>query len=324
MIGASRWQRTAVAARRRVATGRRRSTVAGHRLAAGWQRLRSRHAWLDHLHRAHARYQRVDGRRLAAAVAFYAFFAAFALGLLGFAVLGFVLDEPAVDRSVQRFLTEHLPRMDTQGLREARGAAGLIALVSLPVIGLLWMDSLRSSVRAVWRVEEYPGRFVVRWLLDLLALAGLGLLLVVSLSVAFGAEALLDRLVAVVGGGDLAPARWTLAATRFVLGLAVNLLLSIAMLTLVPRLRMPPRRVLAPALLITGGLELLTSLGRLVVARAEANPAFQVVTGAAGLLVFLLILNRLILFAAALAATGDGGQVRDLATGQNLRTGPPP
>lgn len=267
--------------------------------------------------RAVARYQQVDGRRLAAAVTLYGFFAAFALALLGFAVLGFVLDEPAVDRSVQRFLDQHLPRMDTGGLREARSAAGLIALVSLPVFGLLWVDALRSSVRAMWQVEQYPGRLLLRWLIDLLALIGLGVLLAVSLTLAFGAEAMLGWLLRQPGGEEgLAMGRWLLAAVRFVLGLAVNTLLSIAVLTLVPRLRMPLRRVLPPALLITGGLELLTSAGRLVVGRAETNPAFQVVAGAAGLLLFLLLLNQLILFAAALSATGNAGRAADLATGQ--------
>lgn len=288
------------------------------RAIVGWQRCRRRHGWLDHLVRALRRYQQADGRRLAAAVTLYGFFAAFALGLLGFAVLGFVLDEPAVDRSVQRFLDEHLPRMDTAGLREARGAAGLIALVSLPVIGMLWVDSLRSSVRAIWRVEEYPGRFLVRWLGDLLALLGLGVLATVSLTIAFGTEALLGWLVERVGGGDLRVAQWFLAAVRFGFGLAVNILLSVAVLTLLPRLRMAVRRVLPPALLIATGLELLTSASRLVVARAEANPAFQVVASAAGLLVFLLILNQLVLYAAALSATGDGGEVFDLATRQPL------
>lgn len=289
-----------------------------------WQRVRAQYGWVDRLVRAGVRYRQADGRRLAAAVSFYAFFAAFALALLVFAVLGFVLDEPTVDRSVQRFLDQNLPRMDTQGLREARSAVGLIALVSLPVIGLLWIDSIRSAVRAVWLVEQYPGRFVTRWLVNLLALATLGVVLIVSLTVAFGAEALLDWLVLATDSGDLPPARWLLAATRFALGLAVNTLLSIAVLTLVPRLRMPLRRIMAPALLIAVGLELLSLLGRLVVARAEANPAFQVVAGAAGLLVFLLILNQLILFAAALAATGTGGQVKDLATGQRIATGPAP
>jgi membrane protein len=287
---------------------------------ARWRITRARFGWVDRLVRAGVRYQEADGRRLAAAVAFYGFFAAFALGLLGFAVLGFVLDEPTIERTVQRFLDEHLPQMDTDSLRDARGAVGLLALVSLPVIGMLWVDSLRSSVRAVWRVEQYPGRFLTRWTLDFLALIALGMVLTVSLTVAFGAEALLGVVIATAGGDDLATAQWLLATVRFALGLTVNTLLSVAVLTLLPRLRMAARRVLVPALVIAIGVEVLTSSGRLVVARAESNPAFQVVAGAAGLLVFLLILNQLILFAAALAATGTGGQVRDLATGEHLPT----
>lgn len=249
---------------------------------------------------------------------FNAFFAVFALGLFGFAVLGYVVDEPVVDQEVQRFLDEHLPRMDTEGLRAARGAAGLIALVGLPLIGLFWVDTLRSSIRAVWQIEEYPGRFAVRWAMNLFALVGLGLLLAVSLTVAFGAEAVLEWALDGVGSGESPPGRWLLAATRFTLGLGVNTLLAIAVLTLLPRLRIPLRRVLPPALLITAGLELLTSLGRLVVAGAQANPAFQLVAGATGLLVFLLILNQLILFGAALTATNTRSRVKDLATGERI------
>jgi membrane protein len=86
---------------------------------------------------------------------------------------------------------------------------------------------------------------------------------------------------------------------------------------------MPLHRVLPPALLITAGLELLTSLGRLLVTRAETNPAFQLVAGAAGLLVFLLIINQLILFGAALTATSGVGQVTDLATRQRVAVADP-
>jgi membrane protein len=149
-------------------------------------------------------------------------------------------------------------------------------------------------------------------------MVALGLVLLVSLTVAFGAEALLDRLVMAAGGDGLTATRWFMALVGFVFGFAVNTLFAVAVLTLLPRLRVPWRRVLVPAVVIAIGVEGLTSMGRLVVARAEANPAFQVVAGAAGLLVFLLILNQLILFAAALTATGTGGRVVDLATGQRL------
>ena len=281
-------------------------------MAAQWRRARRHHDWLDHLVRAGVRYDQADGGRLAAAVTYYAFFATFALALLGFAIFGFFLDDPAVLHSVQRYLVQNLPSLDVQALRHARGTAGVIAFVGLPVTGWFWVDALRSSIRKVWGLPEYPGALVVRIFVDLLVLVGLGLLLAVSLAVAFVTTALAGRLVSAAGTGD-APARWLLAGVGFVLGLGVNALLSIAVLTGLPRLRMPLRRVLGPALLVAAGLELLKTLGRLYVQRTEANPTYQVVAGAVGLLVFLNVVNQLILFAATLTATGTAGHVTDLA-----------
>ncbi len=266
------------------------------------------------------RYDHADGGRLAAAVTYYAFFATFALALLGFAIFGFLLDDPAVLHSVQRYLAQNLPSLDLQALRRARSTAGVIAFVGLPVTGWFWVDALRSSIRKVWGLPEYPGNLVLRVLVDLLVLVGLGLLLAASLAVAFATTALAGRLVSAAGTG-VAPARWLLAMVGFVLGIGVNALLSIAVLTGLPRLRMPLRRVLGPALLVAAGLELLKTLGRLYVQRTEANPTYQVVAGAVGLLVFLNVVNQLILFAAALTATGTAGQVTDLAA---PRTGTAP
>lgn len=284
------------------------------RLFAVWVRVRRRNRWVGHAARAGRRYNQADGRRLAAAVTFYGFFAVFALAVLGFAVLGYVLDNPSADRVVERYLAENLPVLDTMALRDARGAAGLIGFVSLPIIGLLWVDSLRSSIRAVWRIEEYPGGFFVRWFVDGIALVGLAVLLAVSLTVAFGTAGLLERLVVAAGGAEFTPVQLLLALIGFVLGFAVNALLAVFVLTALPRLRMPWRRVLGPGLLIAAGVVVLKTLAFLLVERVQTNPALEVVAGAAGLLVFLLVLNQLILFAAALTATGAAGPVIDLAS----------
>jgi membrane protein len=136
--------------------------VRAERVAAAWRDARRRHGWLDHLVRAATRYDEADGGRLAAAVTYYAFFATFALALLAFAIFGFVLDDPAVLHSVQRYLAQNLPRLDVQALRDARGTAGVIAFVGLPITGWFWVDALRSSIREVWGLPEYPGALVVR------------------------------------------------------------------------------------------------------------------------------------------------------------------
>jgi membrane protein len=285
-------------------------------------RARRRHGWLDHLARAAARYAEADGGRLAAAVTYYSFYATFALALLGFAVFGFVLDDPVVLRSVQRYLAENLPRVDVQALRDARGAVGVIGFIGLPISGWFWVNALRSSMRAIWRLPEYPGTFLVRVSFDLLVLVGLGLLLAASLAVVFATTAVASQLVTAAGAGA-SQARWLLSTLGFVLGVGVNTLLSIAMLTGLPRLRMPLRRVLGPALFVAAGLELFKTLGQLYVQRIETNAAYLVVAGAVGLLVFLNVVNQLILFAATLAATSPTGRVTDLAAPRTRESSPP-
>ncbi|MEV8636788.1 YihY/virulence factor BrkB family protein [Streptosporangium sp. NPDC051023] len=296
------------------------------RISAVWARARRRHGWLDHLVRAAVRYDQVDGGRLSAALTYYSFFAVFALGLLGFAIIGHVLDTPEVLLAVQDYLSGNFPRLDVAALRDAQSTAGVIALVGLPLTGLFWMDTLRSAIRAIWRLEQYPGRLLVRQLIDLGVLAGLGLLLSVTLAMAFVTGEILNWLVVHTVGTDDAPAKWLLSTAAFLIGVSVNTLLAIALLSAPPRLRLPLRRVLGPALLITIGLEILKTLGQLYIGMTAANPAYQVVAGAAAMLVFLKILNQLVLFAAALTATGRSGRIVDLTTGRTVSppASPPP
>lgn len=289
-------------------------------VAVAWRRLRRRVGWLDHLIRAGLRYDEADGGRLAAAVTYYAFFASFALGLLAFAAFGFVLADPTVQRSVERYFAEYLPHVDVRTLRDARNTAGLIAFIGLPITGWFWVDVLRSSIRRIWRLPEYPGKIIFRIVIDLFVLAGLGILLAASLSVAYVTTRVANRLVD-AAGADATPSRWLLAAVGLLLGIGVNTVLAGGMLTGLPRVRMPWRRVLGPALLVAGGLELLKTLGRLYVQRTEANPTYHLVAGSVGLLVFLNAVNQMVLFAAALTATSTAGRPADLAAeGDNDET----
>ncbi|GAA2861661.1 hypothetical protein GCM10020220_058530 [Nonomuraea rubra] len=269
--------------------------------------------------RALIRYDQADAGRLSAALTYYAFFATFALALLGFAILGRILDQPAALAEVQRYLSDTFPRLDVQALRDAGGTAGLVACVVLPLTGLFWMDTLRSATRAIWRLEEYPGGFFLRQIIDLGVVAGLGILLSLSLTVVFAAEWVLTWIAVNTVGVQAAPAQWVLSVAAFVLGIGVNTLLAMALLTAPPRLHLPLRRVIGPALVITIGLEILKTLGQALLNLTAANPAYQVVTGAVAMLLFLKVLNQLILFATALAATSTTGDVTDLAT----RRGPP-
>jgi membrane protein len=96
---------------------------------------------------------------------------------------------------------------------------GVIGFIGLPISGWFWIDALRSSIRAIWRLPEYPGTLVVRVLVDLLVLIGLGLLLAASLAVVFATTAVAGQLVT-AAGVDAAWARWLLGTLSFVLASA--------------------------------------------------------------------------------------------------------
>ncbi|MGC5015428.1 YhjD/YihY/BrkB family envelope integrity protein [Streptosporangium sp. DT93] len=288
------------------------------RLTRGWNNLRDRYDWLDHLVRAVIHYDRTDAGRLSAGMTYHAFYATFALALLGFVIIGHVMDTPEAISQVENYLSETLPRLDVQALRDARDTAGVIASFGLPLTGLFWIDSMRSSIRAVWGLVQYPGNFFLRWLIDLAVMVMLGLLLSLSLTLSFGAQTALTWLIGETVGTEATPARWTLSAAAFVLGIGVNLLLSTALLTLTPRLRLSPRRVIGPALIITIGLELIKNLGQAYFNASSSNPAYQVVAGAVGMLLFLKLVNVLLLFAASHAATSRHGRAIDLSTGQPI------
>jgi membrane protein len=259
---------------------------------------RRRSRTFDHLWRAQERYGDTYAPRLAAAIAYYGFFAAFALSLVAFSILGYVLaGQGAAVGSASAYLHNNLPFLHVEDIRNARQAVAVLSFLGLVLAGVGWVDAMRSSQRAIWRLEQQPGQPVIRRLIDLGMLIGLGLLVALSLSASNGIE-------------DLAPR----SAVRWlgpVLSTLVNLAVAAWLLVAVPRVRVSPRRMAAPVVLVGLGVTLLNALGRLVADHTANNPAYRVAGAAAGLLVFLNLFSQLLLFGAALAATSRDGVDRD-------------
>ncbi|MGH3660637.1 MAG: YhjD/YihY/BrkB family envelope integrity protein, partial [Micromonosporaceae bacterium] len=188
---------------------------------------------------------------------------------------------------------------------------------ALVVAGLAWVGEVRSAIRAVWLLDEHPGQWWTRLLTDLLLLLGLGMLLLLSVAITMGVSTAVRWTAADAVGIDMAMTRRLVSWLGLALGIVINTLLAAATLTALPRLKPPMRQILGPALLVAAGLELLKTVGRLYFERSEANPAYQAVASTVGLLLFLYLLNHLVLFAAALAATSSAGETKtlDLAEG---------
>ncbi|WP_030441688.1 YihY/virulence factor BrkB family protein [Actinoplanes subtropicus] len=267
-------------------------------------RLRFRSRYFDHFSRALIRFWDVQGGRLAAAIAYYGFFAIFALLLIGYSIFGILLtNNTELFNIVRDFLAQNLPFLDVQAILSSGKTVGIVGIIGLTFTGIGWVEAIRSSQRLIWRVPEQPGYIGVRQTLDLLVLIGLILLLAASQLAVYGLELVTDWLADGFVQGLI----------EWVLTVAVNMLLAAALLAAVPRLRMTLRRIAPPMLQVGIGITLLNTVGKSFVGLVQRNPAYGLVTSAVGVLIYLYVFNQLLLFGAAWAATSPHGRVVDLS-----------
>jgi membrane protein len=267
-------------------------------------RVRRRSRYFDHLCRALLRFWEVQGGRLAAAIAYYGFFAIFALLLIGYSVFGLLLtDNVQLTDIVRDFLRQNLPFLDVQAIMASGRTVGIVGIVGLTFTGIGWVEAIRSSQRLIWRLNEQPGYIGVRQALDLLVLIGILLLLALSQLAVYGLEWLLHWLAD----------GWLLSVVSVLLTVVVNMLFAAALLAAVPRLRMTVRRMAPPVLQVGIGITLLNTVGKSFVGLVQRNPAYGLVGSAVGALVYLYVFNQLLLFGAAWAATSPHGRVVDLS-----------
>ncbi|MFI5932797.1 YihY/virulence factor BrkB family protein [Actinoplanes sp. NPDC051494] len=269
--------------------------------------LRVRSKYFDHFSRAWLRYDEVLGGRLAAAIAYYGFFAVFALILIGYSIFGFLLSSnPALFDVVQDFLRDNLPFLDVGAILETGRTVGIVGILGLVFTGIGWIEAIRSSQRLIWRLNEQPGYIGVRQAVDLVVLIGILLLLIVTVAAVYGLETLLEWLTD--GRAGL-----LLSIISIVLTLGLDMLLAAALLAAVPRLRMTVRRMMPPVLQVGIGIFLLNTVGKSFVGLIQRNPAYGLVASAVGVLFYLYVFNQLLLFGAAWAATSPHGRVVDLS-----------
>jgi membrane protein len=272
---------------------------------------RGRWPAFDHTWRALDRYGAVLAPRLAAAIAYYGFFAVFSLALLAYWAFGrIIIGRSELRRVVADFLNQNLPFLRPEQIAESSGNVGVVGLLLLVFTGIAWIEAIRSSQRLIYGLDQQPGNVVIRRLVDLAVMVGLFILLGISV----GAVDALESLVRWLFGRDTV----TGVILRWLLAVPINMVVATALLVVVPRVRISARRLWPPVLVVAVGLTLLNSVGRYYVFRAERNPAYTVVAGAVSILLYLYLLNQLVLFGAMLVATARTGRIRDLAGGQNV------
>ncbi|MEV5345495.1 YihY/virulence factor BrkB family protein [Streptomyces achromogenes] len=266
-------------------------------------RLTITHAW-----RCYERLDRVKWARLAAAMTFVSFVALFPLLTVAAAVTAATLS-PARQKTVEQRIADQFPglseQLDLTSLVQNAGTVGVIAGAALLFTGIGWVGQVRDCLRAVWELPDQGENPVLAKVKDTVILLGLGGALLVTLAASTLASAAVGLVSRQFGLDEHGWGTALLQVAAFVVAVLADFLVLLYVLTLLPGVEPPRRRLLVAALLGAVGFELL----KLLLSGYVQGVAAKSVYGAFGVPVALLLwINftaKLVLFCAAWTATGS-------------------
>ncbi len=269
--------------------------------------VRRRRPFLDHVIRAYGRYIADGGDRLAAAATYFAFLSFFPLVALAFSVAGFVVDAyPDVERELIEQINSYLPgladKLDVDSIARARVGVGLVGMVVLLLSGLGWIDAIRDAIRIMWHQSVEAGNIITRRIHDVGVLAGLGILVLVSLVVTSLSTSATGAFLGWVGLEGSTVAAWVTGILAITVALAIDLAIFLYLFWRLP-VTTDRHRTVRGALLGAVGVELLKILGTWLVGRTTSNPVYGAFAVIVGLLIWINIVMRWTMFIAAWTVT---------------------
>ncbi|MFD8811652.1 YihY/virulence factor BrkB family protein [Streptomyces sp. NPDC059627] len=273
----------------------------------GW--LMTTHVW-----RSYERLDRVKWSRLAAAMTFISFISIFPLLTVGAAIGAATLSESR-QKDLQNKIADQVPgisdQLDIHSLVQNAGTVGLIAGAVLLFTGINWVGQMRDCLRAVWQLPDKDQNPILAKAKDGVILIGFGGAVLVTLAVSTIASAAVGWVAGQLGIAEHSWGSLLLRTIAFVVAVTADFLLLLYVLTLLPGVEPPRRRLLVAALIGAVGFELL----KLLLSGYMQGIAGKSMYGAFGVPVALLLwINftaKIVLFCAAWTAEKSGNGVRD-------------
>ncbi|KUN99008.1 YihY/virulence factor BrkB family protein [Streptomyces caeruleatus] len=264
-------------------------------------RLMTTHAW-----RSYERMDRVKWTRLAAAMTFTSFVALFPLLTVAAAIAAATLGKDQQNKLEDK-LTDQVPgisdQLDIGALVENAGTVGLIAGALLLFTGIGWVGSMRECLRAVWELDDEEENPVLRKAKDAGVLVGFGGAVLVTLAASTVASAMVGWITRQMGIDEDGWGGILLRIAAFLIAVLADFLLLLYVLTLLPGVEPPRRRLMVAALIGAVGFELL----KLLLSGYMQGVATKSMYGAFGVPVALLLwinfTSKLVVFCAAWTAT---------------------
>ncbi|MER7557059.1 YihY/virulence factor BrkB family protein [Nocardioides sp. NPDC126508] len=271
--------------------------------------LRARFPALDRVVRTQEHYGEVGASQQAGAITYFGFLSTFPILALAFFAVGQIAKVyagaesdlvDAIDQVLPGLVGDGAGQLKIADIESAAGAVGIVGAFGLLYAGLGFVDGLRNALQAVFLVpeEEQPG-FIAAKARDLVAMIGLGLILLVAVAftglIRTFSVNVLDWIGLDEGFG------WLIVLLTLVLGLAANTVLFFSMFHLAPQKDTPKGALWAGALLGAVGFEILKQASALLLKATQGQPAFQAFGIALILVVWIHYTSMVILYAASYA-----------------------
>jgi membrane protein len=275
-------------------------------------RLRARFGWFDHAMRANDRYEESKGSFFAAGLTYYTIFALFPLLMVGFSVGGFLLAHrpdvlTGIDKKVRAAVPGALGQQVVELMNSAiasRASVGVIGLAVAAWVGLNWMSNLRVALSEMWKQGEGSRGYIRTKFSDLVTMVTsfAAILATVALS-ALAAAAPMGKILEWLGIHNAPALDAILRGGSMLVSLLVSWLVFSWMIARLPREPVSFASSIRAALIAAIGFELFKLIASIYLKSVLRSPAGATFGPVLGLMVFAYITARLLLYAAAWAAT---------------------
>lgn len=270
-----------------------------------------------HFLRATERFNDRLGNQFGAAITYFSFLSLIPMLMVAFAGAGYVLAshptllEDIFSRILNNVSDPTLAATLKNTINTAvqqRTTVGLVGLLVALYSGINWMGNLREAVRAqsrdVWeRAPQDKEKIWVKYLRDIVALIGLLIALIITLSITSISGAAQQTIINVL---HLDAIGWLKPAWRMI-GLSIsifaNYLLFFWIFWRLPRHRPRKKALLRGTLLAAVGFEVLKIIMTFTLPKLVSSPSGAAFGSVLGLMAFFYFFARLILFCAAWIAT---------------------
>jgi membrane protein len=251
-------------------------------------------------------------------MAYVAFFSLLPALAVGFTIFGLVVgDDPDMQRSVIDSVNNGIgttiisPPGGTGGVvsiddltgTNALTIAGIVGLIGFLFTGLGWLDAMREGIRAMFGQPTLEGNVVLTKLRDLLVLATIGVVLLASAVGGVLVSGATGALLGWVGLDGSVPGRLLLGAVSTLLLLGVDVLVFMVIFRLLSGVDVPRHDFWDASLFGGIGLGILKLFAGVLLNSAGNNKLLAAAGVFLALLVWLNLVSRLTLIAAAWGAT---------------------